>query len=102
LKSHSQEWNFGESRTSGARIPREGKKNRTASGTNQRPYCEEHFAPCYATGIAACMGAAPAGGVVGAMAGSWRGGGKLARWRGAAWVLMCFYNYFAAHGAIVP
>jgi hypothetical protein len=77
-------------------------KNRTASGTNQRPYCQEHFAPCYATGIAACMGAAPAGGVVGAMAGSWRGGGKLARWRGAAWVLMCFYNYFAAHGAIVP
>jgi hypothetical protein len=24
LKSHSQEWNFGDSRTSGARIPREG------------------------------------------------------------------------------
>jgi hypothetical protein len=38
LKSHSQEWNFGESRTSGARIPREGGGKRTASGTNQRPY----------------------------------------------------------------
>jgi hypothetical protein len=36
--------------------------------------CEEHFAPCYATGIAARMGAAPAGGVVGAVAASWRGG----------------------------
>jgi hypothetical protein len=36
LKSHSQEWNFGESHTSGARIPREG--GRIASGTNQRPY----------------------------------------------------------------
>jgi hypothetical protein len=39
-------------------------------------------------GIAARMGAAPAGGVVGAVAGSWRSGGKLARWRGAAWGLM--------------
>ena len=42
------------------------------------------FATCYTTGIAARMGAAPAGGAVGAVAGSWRGGGKLARWRGAA------------------
>ena len=32
--------------------------------------CEEHFAPCYATGIAARMDAAPAGGVVGAVAGT--------------------------------
>jgi hypothetical protein len=47
--------------------------------------CEEHLALCYTTGIAARMGAAPAGGaVVGAVAGSWRGGRKLARWRGAA------------------
>jgi hypothetical protein len=33
LKPHSQEWNFGESRTSGARIPRKEKQKRTASGT---------------------------------------------------------------------
>jgi hypothetical protein len=32
----------------------------------------------------AWVGAAPAGGAVGVVAGSWRGGGKLARWRGAA------------------
>ena len=55
------------------------------------------------------MGAAPAGGVVGAVAGSWRGGRELGRWRGAAWGLMGSrfgsngsYNYFAAHGAIAP
>ena len=35
------------------------------------------FATCYTTGIAARMGAAPAGGAVGAVAGSWRGGGEL-------------------------
>jgi hypothetical protein len=34
------------------------------------------FATCYTTGIAARMGAAPAGGAVGA-----RGGGKLAWWQ---------------------
>ena len=39
------------------------------------------FATCYTTGIAARMGAAPAGGAVGAVARSWRGGAKLARWR---------------------
>ena len=42
------------------------------------------FATCYTTGIAARMGAAPAGGAVGAVARSWRGGAKLARWWGAA------------------
>jgi hypothetical protein len=51
------------------------------------------------------MGAAPrpAGGVVGAVSGSWRGGGKLARWRGTAWAgSNGSYNYFAAYGAIAP
>jgi hypothetical protein len=45
------------------------RRQRRKDGTEARCCCEAHFAPCYATGIAARMGAVPAGGVVGAVVG---------------------------------
>jgi hypothetical protein len=36
LKSHAQEWNFGESRTSGARIPRAGGSHRLLADAGEK------------------------------------------------------------------